>query len=403
MKYAEDGNAQSRVKLFLLSSAALYGFFFVYDSPSPMFPELKKTFGEDYAASHSLLYSAYALPNLLLPLITSTSLKLSTSKTMLYTFLLIVLGQGLVWGGCYSELFAVIVAGRFVIGLGGESFSVAQNKMLSSLFHSHEYGRVFGVSLAIARMGSITAYLLLGRLVTQGIPLCAGIGFGLILVCGFLCYLIDREWQPGDVVLNNQTTNQENHFLLPHMLSVTLLVACAVSPFSGASSAILQQRLSVSYETTSRILAIQEGVSLVSTVVISILTDKYGHRLSCVTLGSLLLSLGHALILSSIKLSYLPSLLIGISNGLLACCWPCIPLLISPNNLAVGLSLLSCGINLAYTICPPLLSRLTDPGYTISEYYTVLISACAAFTSLFIVFVNESRGYGLNGKRTPKI
>ncbi|KAI5190321.1 hypothetical protein NECID01_0913 [Nematocida sp. AWRm77] len=393
-----------RKTFFLLSSLSLFSFFFVYDSPSPMYPGLEQTFGKNYSSSHNLLYSAYALPNLLLPVLVSTRITGPTTRMMCYTYALIVLGQAVMCFGAYINTFEVLVAGRFIIGLGGESFSVAQNHVLSALFKNHEYGRVFSLSIAIARLGSISSYLIMGKLITNGVFVCTVVGLVFICIGGVLCVVIDRLIDtPLDAEQECTTTASENHYLLPHILGITIVVACAVSPFYSSSSAILQRRLGVEYKVTSRLQAVQEVVSLVFTVLISAATDKYGHRLSCVVVGSVMLSLSHALILSSTALYYLPSVLIGLSSGFLACCWPCIPLLISPNRLSMGLSFLSCGVNLAYTLCPWIVGKLTDPEFKGSEYYTVVMSALAGVLSLAVIWINTERGFGLNGKRYLKI
>ncbi|KAI5181248.1 hypothetical protein NEOKW01_1467 [Nematocida sp. AWRm80] len=370
-----------------------------------MYPELERVFGEGYASYHSFLYSAYALPNLLLPILFSSAVNGSSSRKMLYTYSLIVVGQMIVTIGAFLKAFEWMVAGRFIIGLGGESFSVAQNKMLSTLFKSNEHGRVFGISIAIGRLGSIFSYLLINKLISNGIFFCSTMCTVLIGIGGVLILAIDRIWDNYqdynlDVI---DDTGGTNHHLLPHILMITVLIACAVSPFSSASSAILQKRLTINYAQASRVLAVQETMALGCTIIVSVITDKIGHRLTCVTLGGMMLSIGHALLVLRIPLAYLPSILIGLSSGLLACCWPCIPLLIPPSSLSMGLSLLSCGVNLAYTICPTLISKINDASFKISEYYTTVISILATMLSLYIVFINAHRRYGLNGKRALKI
>jgi len=389
-----------RKTLFFLSSISLFSFFFVYDSPSPMYPGLVKMFGPGYSSSHSLLYSAYALPNLLLPILLNGFFRRSCTKMMVYTYSLMVLGQSVFYLGVISWSFEMMVAGRFIIGLGGESFSVAQNQLISSLFKNHEYGSVFSCSLAIARLGTIASYLLLGSFVSYGVPVCAMLGLVLILFGGFFCLIADSILVTGeDAEKDCEEVSQTNHHLLPHVLGVTILVACAVSPFYSSNSAILQKRLDVPYPTASRLLAVQEGISLVFTVVISALTDRRGHRLSSIGVGTLFLTAGHFLICASSNWKYLPSVLIGLSSGFLACCWPCIPLLISPRRLSTGLSLLSCGVNLAYTLCPWAVSNITDPEFKISEIYTTAVSFSVFLLAVYIIWKNAVHGYGLNGTR----
>ncbi|KAI5191835.1 hypothetical protein NEMIN01_1690 [Nematocida minor] len=392
----------SRLWFFILSSSSLFFFFFAYDSPSPMYSGLEKIFGESYASYHNLLYSVYALPNLLLPLLFNLSAG-SESIKMLYTYSLIVLGQTIMCIGVATKIFECMLAGRFIIGLGGESFSIAQNKMLASLFASHEHGRVFGLSVAIGRLGSILAYLLLGSLIDEGPLFCTIIATVFVWIGGVFVFITYNEWKTHWEESIESVKGEDVHHLLPYFITMTVLLACAISPFSSNNSAILQRRLQIDFKQASRALALQEFMALIFTVIISIATDKYGHRLSCICLGSILFTLGHLMIRYSTVFYYVPSILLGISSGLQACSWPCYPLLLSASKLGIGLSLLSCFINMAYSIWPPIISKLTDPNFKISEHFTILFAGLASAISVYIVFTNSQRGYGLNGKKHYQI
>lgn len=396
---ADNTKISSRLLFFAFSSVSLFFFFFAYDSPSPMYSGLQDIFGSNYSSYHNLLFSVYALPNLLLPLLFSLSGG-SESRKMVYTYFLIVLGQTVTSLGVFMEMFEFILAGRFIIGLGGESFTIFQNKILASLFLPHEHGRVFGLSLAIGRIGSILAQLLLGSLIEKGALVCSVIATCLVWIGGALVFLAYRQCELiGNQ--NNELEIEENnvHYLLPYFIIMTILLACSSSPFSSNNSAILQRRLLVDFKTTSKILALQELMALLFTVMISIMTDRYGHRLSCICLGSLSVTLGHMLIFYSTQLVYLPSILLGISSGFQACAWPCYPLILSPNKLGIGLSLLSCFINLVYSIWPPIISKITDINFKVSEYYSVVFAGLATAISAYIVFANSHRDFGLNGRR----
>ncbi|OAG29343.1 hypothetical protein NEDG_01416 [Nematocida displodere] len=396
----EGGREAYRLAFVGLSSMAMFFFFFVYDSPSPMYSALEEVFGGAYASKHSLLYSAYAFPNLLLPLAVSAAVRDPSTAFMACTYALIAAGGVVVWFGAYTQAFGWLVAGRFIIGLGGESFSVVQNKLLVGLFDRSHHGLVLGASMAVARLGSIAAFLSIGSMLGRGVAWCTGLGACLALLGGVLCVVIDRMKPVSEAGLEEGAKADDSvHHLLPHVLGLTIVVACAISPFSSSSSAILQKRLGLDPLLSSRLLAVQEGVSIVFTVVAGLLTDRYGHRLSCIVVGTLLLTSGHALILSSTPLYLLPPVMLGLSSALVGCCWPCIPMLLSPGSLSVGLSILSCGVNLAYTACPWVVSLLSDDAFAFSEFYTVMVSSLAAILSMLIVFINDTHRYHLNSQQ----
>lgn len=388
----------SRNTFFALSSISLFAFFFAYDSPSPMYEGLQEIFGPNYAPYHNLLFSVYALPNLLLPLLFSLSGG-SEPKKMLLTYFLILTGQTITTLGIFTRAFECVLAGRFIIGLGGESFAIFQNKILADIFLPHQHGRVFGISVAIGRIGSILAQLLLGALIKRGVLLCSLISTALVWfggVSAFLAYKNTEETAETEIIAEDR---EDVHHLLPYFILMTVLLACSAAPFSSNNSAIIQKRLFIDYARASRVLALQEGMALIFTVVISVFTDRFGHRLSSIFLGSLAVTVGHFLIFYSTRLYFLPSILLGISSGLQASAWPCYPLILSPNKLGIGLSLLSCFINTIYSLWPPIISRITDLEFRISEYYSVVFAGLATCTACYIVLANSWRNFGLNGKR----
>jgi nitrate/nitrite transporter NarK len=103
----------------------LLGSYFCYDNPGP----IEKTMEEDLDIStleFNLLYSVYSYPNTVLPIfggifLDAIGLRLGI---MLFTTIL-TLGQAIFTVGGYYKSLGIMIAGRVVFGLGGESMSVA--------------------------------------------------------------------------------------------------------------------------------------------------------------------------------------------------------------------------------------------------------------------------------------
>lgn len=57
-------------------------------------------------------------------------------------------------GGYYKSL-GVMIAGRVVFGLGGESMSVAQSAVVSKWFKGKELAMALGFNITISRLGSV--------------------------------------------------------------------------------------------------------------------------------------------------------------------------------------------------------------------------------------------------------
>lgn len=57
--------------------------------------------------------------------------------------------------GAYKKIYWVMLAGRVIFGLGGESMSVAQSAIVSIWFKGKELAFALGVNLSLARLGSV--------------------------------------------------------------------------------------------------------------------------------------------------------------------------------------------------------------------------------------------------------
>ena len=72
---------------------------------------------------------------------------------ILFTVVLTI-GQGIFVIGGYKDSYLIMMLGRFVFGLGGESMTVAQSAIVASWFQGKELSFAFGINLSVARIGS---------------------------------------------------------------------------------------------------------------------------------------------------------------------------------------------------------------------------------------------------------
>lgn len=67
---------------------------------------------------------------------------------------LTLIGQVLFASGALFDTFWMMIAGRFIFGIGAESLAVAQNNYAVLWFKGKELNMVFGLQLSFARVGS---------------------------------------------------------------------------------------------------------------------------------------------------------------------------------------------------------------------------------------------------------
>ncbi|ORZ33710.1 major facilitator superfamily domain-containing protein [Catenaria anguillulae PL171] len=122
--------------LLLTLALSVTGSFWAFDLPGQLNVPLGERFGftpDEWQLPFGRLYAVYALPNIVMPFI-----------------------AGLVTWGIRQVSYAEVVVGRFLLGVGGESLSVARPGLPAiGLFLENELGFALGFHLAFARMGSV--------------------------------------------------------------------------------------------------------------------------------------------------------------------------------------------------------------------------------------------------------
>lgn len=145
----------SRFTILILSSSILFTFYYAYDIPAALNTRLS-TDKSILGATHlTILYSAYAFPNIILPLFT-----ISIFPDPLKLCLLVLLGNVVFLSGVLLKKFSLMVLGRIVFGVGSEGFSVLQSKMMAKHFMGRELALSMGLSSAFARCGTVLNYIL---------------------------------------------------------------------------------------------------------------------------------------------------------------------------------------------------------------------------------------------------
>lgn len=108
-----------------LACGLLLGSYYCYDNPGVIEKQLEAQFHID-STTWSLLYSVYSYPNMVLPLFGGIFLDMIGIRVGIILFcILLTCGQFVCVVGGYTEKFWVLILGRTIFGLGGESFNVA--------------------------------------------------------------------------------------------------------------------------------------------------------------------------------------------------------------------------------------------------------------------------------------
>lgn len=145
--------------VLFLSALLLIGNYYCYDNPAALKSEFKTYFtdtsvteGSAWEQNFSLLYSVYSFPNTVLPFVGGYLVDRFGWQWMNVWFAAaICVGQAVFALGGSIKSFPLMLAGRVLFGLGGESLTVASSALLADWFAGKELAFSLGVALSVAR------------------------------------------------------------------------------------------------------------------------------------------------------------------------------------------------------------------------------------------------------------
>ena len=138
----------------ILCSVFVMGNYFCYDYPASLELQIEKKFNVT-TSEYGLLYTGYAAPNLIMPLIGGClSDKLGKRTTLLIFVVFLCVGQGIFALGGYWLNFNLMVVGRVIYGIGCESMYVGQSVILTEWFINYELQLAMGMSSCVPLLGS---------------------------------------------------------------------------------------------------------------------------------------------------------------------------------------------------------------------------------------------------------
>lgn len=191
--------------VLILIGVLTFGSYFAYDQPAGLPGPVTHILARNTTEGYGLLYSVYSAPNVFLPFIGGWLIDhvLGVRASTILCVALVAAGNVIVALAATIGIhhgadvaFYTAVAGRFVFGVGGETLTVAQSKLCTRWFRSHERATAFAIVLALSRAGSalnIQTESMVYRTwdLTGVVWIAAGI-CGVSLICGLVLTGLDR-------------------------------------------------------------------------------------------------------------------------------------------------------------------------------------------------------------------
>ena len=413
--------------------------YYLYDSINPMQHIFIEKLGFT-ATTFGWLNSAYAVSAILTLLIGGLVIDRIGTKKAITVFAFI----------CLSGAFltavrgrpGMMIAGRAVLGLGGESLVVAATTVIAKWFKGKELSFAFGIKITIARLASVAADNSAtwggrvfypngpnGEPSWQG-PLLLAVGAGVLAVVGSGIYywLESRAERPTGairpVLVKKAKINLADTLRFSrsywYVVGICLTFYTAIFPFRTFAidfftNKILAAHGGVSASEAMHVLAHKQAggfnsmlplSAMVATPLIGLLSDKIGKRASFMMFASLMLMPVYFLMgFTSVSL-FLPLCMMGIAFAVIpAVMWPSVAYIVDQKRLGTAYALMTLIEQIGFFFMNLLIGRANDhqhaglnnlEGYRLGLLiFSTLGIAGFVFATLLRLRENGPHSYGL--------
>lgn len=426
-----------------------FGINYVFDFPQALEDPLLRLFRID-TVKLELLYSMYAIPNVLLcPFSGYLIEKIGSQKAGLVFAFLVLVGQILCINGIRTERFDWMIAGRGIYGVGAEGMLILQATINEFWFS----GRFLSVSNALCQLVNNFA-LLSGNFATPIVfensrslekPLYIGGVVCLVsLVVSLTYYFLYKAYSPRrkeeqkeddiDDELRNSDLfvlmQQDPSFKISFGFSsikffnttfwllcvVYLLLANATLQFTNIATEMITNRYTYEYEDAKYFTVMPQVSFILLSPIISKVIEAKGRKALALLIASVVLLLNyfalHYMPVAKSNFLYLNMILIGFSNAvLLSTIYSSVALTIPRQGVSMAYSILALVENLGISTLPLYFGwilkqrRIEDFNDALLNLQLIALLAVLASLVLLLHDVRQSRVLELpeNSQRVASI
>ena len=400
-----------------------FGSYFCYDNPAALQDSIESDMGVNKEQFMNL-YAWYSWPNVVMCFFGGFLIDRVFGiriGTLVFSMFVMV-GQVVFALGAYFDSFNVMIAGRFIFGIGGESLAVAQNTYAVSWFKGNELNMVFGLQLSFSRVGSTVnmnimqpiykeftdifneptgkSYKVLGYSL-----LFAGLFCVLSLVAGlFMAYFDKRasrilrkdEAKTGEVIRLTDIKDFPMSTWLIFLICVTYYVA--VFPFIGLGLVYFQAKYSLDHAWANICNSLVYLISAGASPILGILVDKTGKNIIWLIVAIVFTLGSHVLLALTFLTPFLAMSIMGLAYSLLACAlWPLVAMIIPENQLGTAYGFMQSIQNLGLAVVSLLAGSIADKsGYLILEVFFCGCLCLALLSTVVLYIWDATKGSGLN-------
>jgi MFS family permease len=348
----------------------MFGNYYPYDAVAPVADLLTSQLGfiDEQIGS---LYSAYSVAAVLVLLAGGYVIDRYGTKHSIVAFAAICLVAAVVTAA--SADIRVMLAGRFLLGVGAEPLIVAVTTALAKWFKGKELSFAFGVNLTIARLGSVTAdnSPSWARTLYGGWqpPLLLAAAVATLCVIGAAAYWLlehraERRYrlaaqgQTEKLVLRDLYQFDRAYW---YIVGLCVVFYSAIFPFRAFAILYFIEAHGATREFAGFLNSLLPLSAMIATPVFGLIADRIGRRAALMAIASASL-VPAFLVMGYTALSlFVPVALLGVAFSLIpAVMWPSVAYIVDERRLGSGYALMTLCQQVGVAAVPWLIGRAND-------------------------------------------
>eukprot|EP00741_Cyanophora_paradoxa_P002238 tig00000571_g2170.t1 len=425
--------------VLVLSLFPLLSNYYCYEIASALQSYIKESFAIDNTG-FAQLYTAYELPNIIMPLVDGAIIdRVGLRRGSIIFALVVLLGVGIVAAGPFLDAYWIMLIGRVLFGIGSEGLNVAMDVLYAKWFSGRGMAFAAGIGAFAGRLGDVLSFNLAPPLAERlggyqysllTAPMIAAVASLSMFVYGYFDSLADsaipaatprpdaEEPPPGaaggaeagpkgplDSAKEILTSVVDLPTVFWIISGVCFFYYATYYPFQAFAPEFMKQKFGYGAEQAARATSAMGAVSMFLSPVAGAGIDRVGKRAFIAAMcAAVMIPCMLTLTFTGLP-PYLPMALIGCMFSLVpSAVWPSLAILVDPSLHGVAYGALTSVINIGLLGSYFALGKAADTlGVLWGVPMLVMLFICLGGTCAIAWNVVDARTGGLANASDDKI
>jgi MFS family permease len=372
-------------RVLVFACILTFGSYYIYDFPGAIGTGQTATIQSRFHAAgknynqemNQALYSVYSWPNTVLAIFGGLLIDkfLGLRKAMALFVTLVFCGSVVFFFGVLTKQYALLIMGRVVFGLGGESLAVAQSAFVARWFkEGRGMALAFGISISFSRVGSSFNFLF-SPMIASKAGIVTSVLFG-TMACGVsviscvVLILLDmlgtrrglvppESKETGEPFRLRQIKDMPILFWLASGLCVT--VYCSVFPLIGIAKNFFQVKYGLSADAAAAYVSVYQFVCAGGSPVTGGMVDVIGRFSVWMIVAAAGFTINHLLfIVAKPPPPFMMAYMGIVYSVLVASLWPAIPYVVQPDLVGLAYGIMTAMQNTGLATWPLVSGAILD-------------------------------------------